>query len=63
MAFHTIDEFMNKIGRQRGMSLTTGFDVFIDFPSSNTMDNPYYKNGNEDIDKAIHYCELLKELK
>ena len=40
---------MNKIGRQRGMSLTTGFDVFIDFPSSNTMDNPYYKNGNEDI--------------
>ena len=20
------------------------------------------KNGNEDIDKAIHYCELLKEL-
>ena len=21
------------------------------------------KNGNEDIDKAIHYCELLKELK
>ena len=49
MAFHTIDEFMNKIGRQRGMSLTTGFDVFIDFPSKNTMDNPYYKNGNEDV--------------
>ena len=21
------------------------------------------KNGNEDIDKAIHYCELLKEIK
>jgi len=21
------------------------------------------KNGNEDIDKAIHYCKLLKELK
>ena len=21
------------------------------------------KNGNQDIDKAIHYCELLKELK
>ena len=21
------------------------------------------KNGKEDIDKAIHYCELLKELK
>ena len=20
------------------------------------------KNGNEDIDKAIHYCKLLKEL-
>ena len=49
MAFHTIDEFMSKIGRQRGMSLTTGFDVFIDFPSKNTMDNPYYKDGNEDI--------------
>ena len=21
------------------------------------------KNGNEDIDKPIHYCELLKEIK
>ena len=21
------------------------------------------KNGDEDIDKAIHYCELLKEIK
>ena len=21
------------------------------------------KNGNQDIDKAIHYCELLKEIK
>ena len=21
------------------------------------------KNGNEDLDKVIHYCELLKELK
>ena len=21
------------------------------------------KSGNEDIDKAIHYCELLKEIK
>ena len=49
MAQHTIDEFMSKIGRQKGMSLTTGFDVFIDFPSGNTLPQKYYFNGDEDI--------------
>ena len=49
MAQHTIDEFMSKIGRQKGMSLTTGFDVFIDFPSGNTLPQKYYTNGDEDI--------------
>ena len=40
---------MSKIGRQKGMSLTTGFDVFIDFPSGNTLPQKYYFNGDEDI--------------
>ena len=40
---------MSKIGRQKGMSLTTGFDVFIDFPSGNTLPQKYYTNGDEDI--------------
>ena len=44
-----IDEFMSKIGRKGGMSLTTGFDVFIDFPPTHTMPQRYYFNGDEDI--------------
>ena len=49
MAQHTIDEFMNKIGRQKGMSLTTGFDVFFGFPSSHAMLQRYYTGGDDDV--------------
>ena len=49
MAFHTIDEFMSKIGRQKGMSLTTGFDVFIDWGPKSKFPKEYYKDGDEDI--------------
>ena len=31
------------------MSLTTGFDVYIDFPSGNTLPQKYYFNGDEEI--------------
>ena len=40
---------MSRIGRQRGMSLTTGFDVYIDFPSTNTLPQKYYYGGDEEI--------------
>lgn len=44
-----IDQFMSKIGRQRGMSLTTGFDVEFNFDkSSSTFPKEYYK-GNSDV--------------
>ena len=50
--YHTIDEFMSKIGRQKGMSLTTGFDVFFEFNSESeeeTLPLKYYADGDEDI--------------
>ena len=40
---------MSKIGRQRGMSLTTGFDVYVDFPATNTLPQKYYFGGDEEI--------------
>ena len=40
---------MSRIGRQRGMSLTTGFDVYVDFPSTNTLPQKYYFGGDEEI--------------
>ena len=40
---------MSKIGRQRGMSLTTGFDVYVDFPPTNTLPQKYYFGGDEEI--------------
>ena len=49
MAYNTIDQFMSRIGRQRGMSLTTGFDVYVDFPSTNTLPQKYYFGGDEEI--------------
>ena len=49
MAVTKIDEFMSRIGRQRGMSLTTGFDVYIDFPATNTLPQKYYFGGDEEI--------------
>jgi len=44
-----IDQFMNKIGKQRGMSLTTGFDVFYDLPSCLASTIPYYTGDNKDL--------------
>ena len=40
---------MNKIGRQKGMSLTTGFDVFIDWGPESKFSKKYYTDGDEDI--------------
>ena len=50
--YHTIDEFMSKIGRQKGMSLTTGFDVFFEFNTisdADTLPLNYYFDGDEDV--------------
>ena len=44
---------MSKIGRQRGMSLTTGFDVLFELPDTLAALNPYYKDGNEDIVRML----------
>ena len=49
MAVTRIDQFMSKIGKQRGMSLTTGFDVFYDLPSGLAAEIPYYTGDNKDI--------------
>ena len=49
MAVTRIDQFMSKIGRQRGMSLTTGFDVFYDLPSGLASEIPYYQGDNKDL--------------
>ena len=40
---------MSKIGRQKGMSLTTGFDVFIEWGPKSKFPKEYYKDGDEDI--------------
>ncbi len=40
---------MSKIGKQRGMSLTTGFDVFYDLPSGLAAEIPYYTGDNKDL--------------
>ena len=44
---------MSKIGRQRGMSLTTGFDVIFELPGTLASLNPYYRDGNEDIVRML----------
>ena len=40
---------MSKIGRQKGMSLTTGFDVAFQFGSKSTFPSSTYKNNHEDL--------------
>ena len=40
---------MSKIGRQKGMSLTTGFDVFFEWGPESTFPQRYYFDGDEDI--------------
>ena len=49
MAVTRIDEFMSKIGRQKGMSLTTGFDVAFQFGSKSTFPSSTYKDNHEDL--------------
>ena len=49
MAVTRIDEFMSKIGRQKGMSLTTGFDVAFQFGSKSTFPSSIYKDSHEDL--------------
>ena len=49
MAITGIDQFMSKIGRQRGMSLTTGFDVFFELSDSLKSQMPYYAGEDKDI--------------
>ena len=52
---------MTRIGRQRGMSLTTGFDVYVDFPATNTLPQKYYFGGDEEI---VHIKEkTYKDIK
>ena len=40
---------MSKIGRQKGMSLTTGFDVAFQFGSKSSFPSSTYKNNHEDL--------------
>ena len=40
---------MSKIGRQRGMSLTTGFDVCFDFGPKSKFPQRYYFQGDDDL--------------
>ena len=48
VAVTRIDQFMNKIGRQGGMSLTTGFDVcFTDLDQE--IVNKYYTGTEKDV--------------
>tara|TARA_B100000287_G_C20538282_1_gene743650 strand:+ start:290 stop:1018 length:729 start_codon:yes stop_codon:yes gene_type:complete len=50
VAVTQIDQFMNKIGRKRGMSLTTGFDVIFDLNSTQIATfGQYYSGGEEDV--------------
>tara|TARA_B100000424_G_C22794892_1_gene426704 strand:- start:70 stop:783 length:714 start_codon:yes stop_codon:yes gene_type:complete len=49
VAVTRIDEFMSKIGRQKGMSLTTGFDVAFQFGSKSTFPSSVYKDSHEDL--------------
>ena len=44
---------MSKIGRQRGMSLTTGFDVIFELPDPLATLNPYYKDDNKDLVRML----------
>ena len=50
MAVTRIDQFMNKIGKKRGMSLTTGFDVIFDLNQTQVSTfGKYYSDGEEDV--------------
>ena len=49
---------MSKIGRQRGMSLTTGFDVEFDFPATSKFPADRYKKDKEIIDMLCDEAQL-----
>ena len=49
MTVTRIDQFMSKIGKQRGMSLTTGFDVCFDFGPKSKFPQRYYFQGDDDL--------------
>jgi len=44
-----IDEFMTRIGRQRGMSLTTGFNVDFVFPDKTEFPIDTYEQNEKDV--------------
>ena len=48
MTVTRIDQFMSKIGKQRGMSLTTGFDVVFELPVA-LQGIEYYNGTNEEV--------------
>ena len=49
---------MTRIGRQRGMSLTTGFDVEFVFPSKSKFPANYYKNSKDIITMLCDEAQL-----
>ena len=53
-----IDEFMTRIGRQRGMSLTTGFNVEFDFPATSKFPADRYKKDKDIIDMLCDEAQL-----
>ena len=54
-----IDEFMTRIGRQRGMSLTTGFDVeFVFDPTKTSFPTESYENNKGVIGMLCDEAQL-----
>ena len=49
---------MTRIGRQRGMSLTTGFNVEFDFPSETKFPADYYKKSKDIITMLCDEAQL-----
>ena len=49
---------MTRIGRQRGMSLTTGFDVEFEFPAETKFPADYYKKSKDIITMLCDEAQL-----
>ena len=49
---------MTRIGRQRGMSLTTGFNVEVDFPATSKFPADRYKKDKDIIDMLCDEAQL-----
>tara|TARA_A100001035_G_C27642977_1_gene435501 strand:+ start:42 stop:785 length:744 start_codon:yes stop_codon:yes gene_type:complete len=58
VAVTKIDEFMSKIGSQRGMSLTTGFDVKFVFGPKSTFPKKYYETNKDIIHMLCDEAQL-----